>query len=166
MNKIEKIFLATSIPFGITVFAAYKVILYGLIAGAVFGVSMAVLLVSINYLFTKSSGEGWDSSVNRKKEIEVHMNYHQAFELCKNSISSLKNARIMNVDYTKGIIQIRTAANFKTLGEQIVFRVTKISDEVCKIHVQSKPAYPTTVVDYGKNIENIKLLSSYFNQQI
>ncbi|WP_077211930.1 hypothetical protein [Bacillus dakarensis] len=165
MKKMLTILLATSIPFGWTIYIAYKQLALGVIAGLLFGACIAIGLVTINYLFTKSAGEGLDSSVNREKEIEVHLNYNHAFEVCKSSISALRNAKIMNIDYREGIIHVRTAANFRTLGEQIILSVQEISDEVCKIHLQSKPAYPTTVVDYGKNIENIKLLTSYFEQQ-
>ncbi len=51
------------------------------------------------------------------------------------------------------------------LGDVISFEVHRIDDDRTQVKVSSRPAVPTTLVDYGKNLENVERIISFLKKQ-
>ncbi|MDL4842358.1 hypothetical protein [Aquibacillus rhizosphaerae] len=160
MKKILFIFTVCFLPFGLIMSIVLGDFIIGMMSGLFFGLLMTITLGILN----KSMGGKLDSSVRQETEFKIDVSFKEALELCKESISSVKGAQIKQEDYANGIIRVKTSMTLKSWGEKIVFRVQKINDEVSNVYVQSKPTLPTTLVDYGKNSNNINNISSYFDQ--
>ncbi|UGB30523.1 hypothetical protein [Metabacillus sp. B2-18] len=161
MKKLLTIFFITSISFGLIMGLLFQELELGITVGFFFGLAMAVMIGIINKISMKSIGESGTSSVKQEKVIELTLPCKPVFELCKKAVLSIKGAKITYENEQEGIIRAKTAVNALTWGDTIVVNVEKINAENSKVHIQSKPAVPTTVVDYGKNLKNVKAISSY-----
>jgi hypothetical protein len=53
---------------------------------------------------------------------------------------------------------------WKTFGDVISFEVRKIDNDRTQIKVSSRPAVRRTLVDYGKNLENMEKISSFLKE--
>lgn len=164
MKKLFTIFLATPFPFALFMLIKFDFSI-SVLCGLTFGLLMTIILGVINYFSLKQVGGEAASSVKKEKEIELQLSYENSFELCKNSLSCIKGASITHEDFNKGIIRAKTGVNLKTWGDKIEFHIQKISDEVSKVWIQSMPIIPTTLVDYGKNLNNIKKISNYLQEK-
>jgi hypothetical protein len=63
-----------------------------------------------------------------------------------------------------GKIMARSFVNWKTWGDTISFDITGISDEKTAVKVTSRPTASSTIVDYGKNLENVKTIVSFLEK--
>ncbi|KKB41474.1 hypothetical protein [Bacillus thermotolerans] len=79
---------------------------------------------------------------------------------------SIEGAEVTYEDYEDGVIRAKTGVNLRTFGDQITPLVQKADEETTSVHIQSKPAIPTTIVDYGKNIKNVKTITTYLKPHI
>ncbi|WP_117160954.1 hypothetical protein [Paraliobacillus sp. X-1268] len=164
MKKMLTIFLASSIAFGSFLFIVFRDFTIGILSGLFFGFFMAIILGAINYFSVKSIGADTESGVRQENEMDLHLTYKDSFELCKKSVDNLKGAKIKYEDYEKGIIHAKTRINVMTWGEKIVYRVQEVNEDVSKVIVKSAPVVPTTLVDYGHSLSNIKSISNYLEQ--
>ncbi|MEB1808867.1 MAG: hypothetical protein LPK26_16525 [Bacillaceae bacterium] len=164
MKKILMIFLATSITFGLTMFINDSDVSTSITSGLAFGIFMTVILGAMNYLLVKRVGGKAESSVKQETEIELYLPYKDSFELCKNSLSSINGTKITHEDVEKGIIQAKTGVNIQTWGDKLEFHIQKVDEEVSKVWVQSRPIVPTTLIDYGKNLNNIKRITNHLEE--
>ncbi|WP_273130964.1 hypothetical protein [Bacillus weihaiensis] len=73
----------------------------------------------------------------------------------------LHKAKVKEENLEKGFILVRTGINIRTWGEVIKVTVTSIENERTLVTIESKPIVITTMVDYGKNLENVKIISEY-----
>ncbi|MBU9724220.1 MULTISPECIES: hypothetical protein [Bacillaceae] len=137
----------------------------GLVRGLIFGTVMAVTIGIINYFYHKSMGTNPDSSVRQEREIHLTKTYEDAFDLCVKSTALIEGTRITHKDLEKGIIQAKTKMGMRSWGDKITFHLRKISDKEVTVFVQSKPIVPTTLIDYGKNLSNIKTIAAYLEQE-
>lgn len=164
MKKVLIIFLVTSIPFGLIMGILSLNPMAGVMAGFSFGFLMALILGIINIVATKVIGGDRDTPVKQEKEIELRMPFNEAYKLCKQSILYIPGGKVTYENYVKGIVLGKTGVNIWTWGDKITMRIEKIDEETSKVHIQSKPAVATTVVDYGKNLKNIHTMSNYLQQ--
>lgn len=161
MKKLLQMFFFTSIPFGVIMGLMFQELEIGVMAGLFFGLGMTIIVGVINKISMKSIGESGTSSVKQEKEMELTLPYKTAFELCKNAVLSIKGTKITYENEQEGMIRAKTAVNALTWGDKISVFVEKVDEERSKVHIQSKPAVATTVVDYGKNLKNVKVIANY-----
>ena len=167
MSRYLKLFLATGIPFGISMGMFYSLhgvfegLMVGLLAGLFFGGFMSLLLGFLHTWSVKriSSGKSEEAtSVHHVRSVELRLPYDKAFNLCIESLSLLKKYRIIEEDRSQGKIVAKTGMTWKSWGEVITFEVGEIGNDRTQIEVSSRPAVRTTLVDYGKNLENVKTI--------
>lgn len=161
MKKLLQIFFFTSIPFGFIMGLMFQELEIGIMVGLFFGLGMTIILGIINKVSMKSIGESGTTSVKQEKQIELTLPYKSAFELCKKAVLSINGTKITYENEQEGIIHAKTAVNALTWGDKISVSVEKVDEERSKVHIQSKPAVATTVVDYGKNLKNVKIIADY-----
>lgn len=65
----------------------------------------------------------------------------------------------MKIRKTDTGLKLSTRMSMKSWGENIYVDITPDEDNKIKISVISKPKIKTTIVDLGKNLENVNLLS-------
>lgn len=175
MNRYLKLFLAMGIPFGIFMGIIYSLqygfpsgIVAGLFVGLFFGVFMSLILGLVHSWSVKRIPSGKSEKamgVHHVRNVELRLPYDKAFNLCIESISLIKKCKIQKEDRSEGKIVAKAGMTWKTLGDLISFEVHKIENDRTQIVISSRPAVVTTLVDYGKNLENVERISSFLKEQ-
>ena len=174
-KKLFLIFLAIGISIGMImgiIFSFQHGIRFGLVfiaIGAVFGLFGG--FVSLIFAFLHSwtvkrmpSGNTEESiGVHHVRNIELNLPYDMAFNLCLESLSLIKNCKVQNEDRAQGKILGKAGMTWKTFGDIISFEVSKNANNGIKVEVSSRPAVRTTLIDYGKNLENVDKIIGFFN---
>ena len=174
MNRNLKIFLAGGIPFGIFTAVLFSY-LYGiklglsggLISGSIFGFVMFIILGFLHSrAVEKIAGDISEESMAtcQVRNIELPLPYDRAFDLCIKSLSLISRCRVQEEDRSQGKIMARSSVNWKTWGDTISFEITGISDEKTAVKVSSRSTARSTIVDYGKNLENVKTIVSFLEK--
>jgi hypothetical protein len=174
VNRNLKIFLATGIPFGIfsaVLFSHFYGFSAGLPAGLLSGLFSGFLMfIILGFLHSRAVEKvGGDRSeaamdICQVREIELHLHYDKAFDLCIKSLRLIGICRIQNEDRYEGKIIAKSSINWKTWGDTITFEITGISSEKTALKVSSRPTSRYTLVDYGKNLHNVKTIISFLKK--
>lgn len=174
MNRNIKIFLAGGIPFGIFTAVLFSY-LYGikvglpggLISGLIFGFVMYIILGFLHSrAVEKIAGDTSEESMATCQihNIELPLSFESTFALCIQSLSLISRCRVQEEDRSQGKIIARSSVNWKTWGETISFGITGISNDKTAVKVSSRPTAKSTIVDYGKNLENVKKIVSFLER--
>lgn len=161
-----KTFLLTGIPFGLIMlgfdladgdgFRIWKLLLMTFF----FGTAMSLILVSFHSYRLKKNGvqEITDENVgvNQKRNLSTKLNKEEIIQRLKADpvIGKMKMTEIEN-----GIL-LKAGMSWKSWGEEIKITLKANEDTDSEYQVSSSPRLKTTIVDYGKNIENINRIES------
>jgi hypothetical protein len=174
MNRNLKIFLAGGIPFG-----AFMGILFsslyglnaglpgGLMSGLIFGFLMFIIL---GYLHSRAvrkiSGVTSVESMGtfQVRNIKMHLPFEGAFDRCIESLGVIRKCRVREQDRSRGKIIAKSSVNWKTWGDTISFEITGAGSEETDVRVSSRPTSRSTIVDYGKNLENVEKIVSFLQK--
>ncbi len=170
MNRNLIIFLASAIPFSIFVgiYSSYEYgipagIARGLFAGLIFGCFMNAILGSLHRRAVRKITD--DNSygtlrVHHVRDVRTLLTYDRAFDLCIESLGSIKRCKVIEQDRAAGTITAKAGINWKTWSDTISFSVSRSNYDYTSITISSRPTARTTLVDFGKNLENaIKIVS-------
>ena len=167
-----KLFLAAGVPYGIIMGAVITLLsdpFTGLIAGLLgvilFGGIMSLILGSLHIWSVRRLGSKSKAAedVNQVRSIEMKLPYGKVFDLCLESVKLIKKCKIVEENRSWSRIVARTGISWKSWGEVITFDIRKMNDAV-RVDVWSKPAIGTTLVDYGKNLENVEKIISFLKE--
>lgn len=104
-----------------------------------------------------------DLGTNQERFIELDVSYDKAFNLCLSALEVLNNPKICRQDYKSGKIKARTTSSRESYGEIIEFEIKNL-DNLAQIRILSKPRFFSTLIDYGKNIDNVEKILEYIKQ--
>ncbi len=171
MNRYLQLFLAMGIPFGISMgvlfsfpFGIPSGLVAGVAAGIFFGGAMSLILGFLHSRSVKriSSGQSEEAmDVHHVRDVHLRLPYDKAFDLCIKSLSLIKKCKIRNEDRSQGKIAARAGMTWKTWGDVISFDVRKMGKDGIQVEISSEPALRMTLVDYGKNLENVETLVGF-----
>lgn len=156
-----KAFLITGIPYGLIMlgldlaeghgFRLWKLIFTILF----FGSTMSLILVSFHRYRLKKNGIQEITSenlrVNQSKNIEFELNRKELVDKLKSD----PIIRRMKMIETEDGILIKSRMTWKSWGENIKINLNSTKDTIFEYQVSSSPNLRTTLIDYGKNLENI-----------
>ena len=175
MKRYFKLFLfITSIIFIYCVFiySIYNRFYTGLYWGIIWGLTYGFLFTIISaYIHTRViKKKGYEISektmdVHQKRKLKLKLPYRVAYNLCLESINSLPKARLQKQSISQGKIDVKSGMGWNTLGEKISFGVRKIDDDRTQIIVSSRPVVRTTLIDYGKNLDNVDKISNFLKKR-
>ena len=175
MRIYLKLFLGMGIPFAIFMSFFYSLrfgfrsgIIRGIFSGIAFGLFMSITLGWLHHRSIKKmpfANSENQVGVHQMRTLRVKLPYETAFGLCKNSLRMIKKGTIQNENSSAGRIEAKAGMTWKTWGERISFDVRKISDRESEVEVSSRPIIRTTLVDYGKNLENVERILLYLKGQ-
>lgn len=89
------------------------------------------------------------------REIIIPLEYRHAFEKAKVTLKK-SGVIIIQENEGEGLIVARTNISWKSFGEEITTKFTKLGNGKTKIIIFSKPMVSILLVDFGKNIENVE----------
>ena len=166
MKKIVLAFFASAILFGISRFLMGSDLTESMIIGLIFGTIMVVTLGIANFVSVKSRGGSASTSVVQESEVDLNLTMEDAFEYCKVATSTIKGTKVTFEDFNRGVIRAKTPLNISTWGDVIEFELYKVSEETTMVRVKSKPVLATTIIDYGKNLENINKITRFLVRKV
>lgn len=105
---------------------------------------------------------GKASEVRQQRQLTVFLSYDQSFTACEDALA-LIGARVIEESTAKGIIRARTGFSWRSFGEIITIHLRQATDNLVEIEVNSRPSVRTTLVDYGKNWNNVKAISDFLS---
>ncbi len=173
MKPITKLYIKTflwmGVPYGLLM-AAFNLavgnefILWELLFHIVFfGLFMSLFTVGYQKRRLKKMGikEFTDDTLARKqtKIFKTDLNLTQLIDKLKTNekISGMKMSEIEN-----GIL-LKNGMSFYSWGEEIRIILKSENDSEFEYQVSSTPSFKLTMVDYGKNLGNIKLIENVAN---
>ena len=139
--------------------------LFGIYGGIVFGLIMSLLLVTLHFLFTGKYRKLKDiniGSVVQTKNIDLLLDYRQSYELCSEAFKVIKKSVVVSENKNLGVIRVEVPSSIKSFGEVLEFKIVKITNRNTRVQITSRPKRKNTIIDYGKNIENILIIASFF----
>ena len=118
----------------------------------------ALCLVSYVYQFrVVRRGPDTPSRVRREARVTVDGDYEAVFDRCENAVRKL-GARIVLLERDGGHIHARTGLSWRSFGERVNVSITREGDASCVVVLASDSVTPITLVDYGRNSNNLELL--------
>lgn len=156
-----KTFLLTGIPYGLLMigtdilegegFSLFKFLFLTFF----FGITMSLTLVSFHRYRLKKSGiqEMTDQNlgVSQKKNVKSELNKSELIEKLQ-SDPKIRKMRMREIE--NGII-LKTGMTWKSWGEEIKIILQSKEEGDFIYQITSSPKIKTTMVDYGKNLENV-----------
>jgi hypothetical protein len=170
MKPITKLYLKTFLLTGIT----YGVIMLGfdladgngfrlwkfLFMTIFFGATMSLILVSFHKYRLKKNGvqeiTNDNVGVNQTRNLKSKLNKIDIIEKLKTDpiMGKMKMTEIENG------ISLKTGMTMKSWGEEIKIILKSKTENEFEYMVSSSPKLKTTLVDYGKNLENINRIEN------
>ncbi len=169
MNLFLRLFFGFGIPFGLVMGVFYSLLgglivglLVGLFSTFLFGGLMSLIAGSlhIHYVRQIRSGESEEAlGVHHVRRVELRLPYEEAFDLCISSLNAVKKGRIRREDRPSGRIEAKAGMTWVSWGEVISFDLRRIDENRTRVEVSSRPVLRTTLVDLGKNLENVERIA-------
>ncbi len=176
MKRNMNIFLSGGIPFGILmgITTSYQYspqvgLIGGLISGLIFGFIMYIIIGFIHGRAVKKVGDGkfWsETGVHHIRNIQLTESYDRVFNSCIESLSLIKNCNIKESDRLTGKIIAKAGLNWKTWSDTIIFTIRRTEDGCTHLKLSSRPTARTTIVDFGKNLENVETIILYLKKSV
>lgn len=98
--------------------------------------------------------------VQQAKDLQLAIPTSEIYAILSEKLSNLKSVGRLEYDQDNGFIFIRTKPTIRSLGEDVRIQITEVDSNFSNIYISSKPLVSTTLFDYGKNAENLRLFSS------
>ena len=172
------LFLGTSLPFGIIMglvqwpaLGPVHALKIGLWAGAAFGLIVTAIVGPLHAWSKRKSNAGGsgdkvqESSFWRAgacRSMVVNGSKEKLFQLALSSLANLDKLEIKGQDPEQGIVEAETGQTWKSWGEQVRIRFESVSPDQTRIEVASRSAVSTTLIDFGKNRENVQRILAIF----
>jgi hypothetical protein len=140
-------------------------IINGVLTGLVFGTLSSFILISLHISLSRkvdTYSPVNDFGTCQVRNIHLELPLEQAFALCLRSLRSVENCRVISQDLEEGVIRAKTGLNWKTWGDAITFKLIDGNGET-EIIVSSRPAARSTLVDFGKNLDNVERIKRFLS---
>lgn len=98
------------------------------------------------------------SDLHHIRKIMLHLSFDKAFDLCIESVNKIKRSKVVKEDRLNGKIDARGGITWKTFGDKIEFNLKKIDEDYTEVEFSSRPLVAYTIVDYGKNFDNVQII--------
>jgi hypothetical protein len=126
-----------------------------LIAGAGFGVAMALLLGFAHEIAARRSTGVRDAAVRQEETFVLDGELDDAVDLAMDGLYAI-GAGVLSVERGPDArLAARRGWSWKSFGEDMSVEVTPL-DRGVRVVVRSRPRLRTTLVDYGRNLENVQ----------
>jgi len=159
------------LPFGAIMAVLYsfqhglaKGLVAGVVAGLVYGVLMSLILESMHrWAVKRSSSDGGDEAlgVAHVRTVGLQLAPDEAFDLCLKALGEIRKSKIQRQDRSRGVILAKAGMTWRSWGDEIRLDAREVGAQRTEVEVSSRPAVRTTLIDYGKNLENVETLAGF-----
>lgn len=143
-------------------------IIAGLTGGAFFACYFSIALGTSHLFYLKIMRRhaGNVYSVCQSQKIMIHGSYDAVFDRCLEAIKQINKGQILTEDRVLGRIHGKTGWTWRSFGEKIEFKLIKTNEEDIETIYTSAPIIGWTLADYGKNYDNINIISEYLRGEV
>ncbi len=124
-------------------------------SGFIFGLVMSIVLVSIHLIMLKSMGV----QEMTKENLDIHQGKSIRSNLTLKELEEkIKSERFFGSSKfkeTENSISFKTKSTWRSFGEKILITQSASDQGQIKYEVSSNPRLITTLVDFGKDLENV-----------
>ncbi len=137
----------------------------GSISWCLFVLPILILLdyISLRKVFNKYGR--FDYNIKQFRELRAKQKFDDVFEHALAAVKKLKGIKNIAIK-GQGLIKAKTKMNCKTFGDDIEIKLLHEPTEEILIHIYSKPLVKTTIIDYGKNYENVEIICANLREQL
>lgn len=151
---------------GLTVGKAVAIGIVVLVAAVLYGLSMVITLGGAQVIATSRGGkEKADLSVRQKRSFFVMGTREEVHAVLREGMEALGVRSFDLDDAEAGVLTGHTRWSWKSFGENLG-AVVKPRGDACQVTITSEPRLATTMVDYGKNRDNIRALEARLLDQV
>ena len=162
MGKYFKTGVISALLVGVSLFACYYLLLEQamntlmgvMVAAVVFGISIGVASYYGDMQLRQRGYDVSSTSPNQQLSVKVTATPEQVFERCK-ELAFFRRIDIHAHDARHGKIVAMTGPTWKSAGETVQIIIRKINENQTRVCILSSPALKTTLLDFGKNLENV-----------
>jgi len=165
LSKYLKISTMTSLSTAVifAFFMSFKTglwhgIISGIVFGIILGIVMALFLVSMDYFYTRKLPDA-AVSVYQEKELQLSGDIIHIYEICLNVLTELKYVKDILSQKEKLAISAVTKPTITSYGERISIHLETLQSDVINLRISSEPIIKKTLLDYGKNYNNVISIS-------
>jgi hypothetical protein len=129
----------------------------GILIGSVFGLVMAVTMTIVLTRELKRRGfdpDGELPDMDARETIAVPLPPELALARCQTVLEQMK-VRAVRTDSASAMVRGRGPMTWASCGERIECRVHP-AEQGSQVEIRSRPILRTTLVDYGRNRENVE----------
>jgi len=101
------------------------------------------------------------NEVEQNRTIDYECTYEDIFPEAINALSTIKKSKVKIADKSSMLILANTGINWKTFGDKIKITFQEKDKNHISLTINSKPRMPGTIVDYGKNFDNVEIIMAY-----
>ena len=168
MKIYIKLFLAAMIPYTIVFGLVLQNPLLALAMGITLGAIIAGVFGTLHVRSMDGKKRAYESyAVQQTRDIEIDLPFDEALILARAALQSIEGAAIVKETSSETgttAISARTGLNWETYGEKINLRLERIDAETTLLHIDSRPRLRTTLIDYGRNLHNVNVISLYVRE--
>ncbi len=136
----------------------------GLATGLAFGLSMAISMGLLQVLWVSRGGKQTATlSTRAGADLSVCASAEQVAATLR-AILAAQGAQELDAD-AQGSFTFRTSADLRSWGEIVSFTIVPRGAQTW-VRLRSRPALRTTLVDYGKNQENVERLVQHLRAEL
>lgn len=135
----------------------------GMVAGLLFGLMMAITLTAVHWWSMRRRGFDPDakgSRVDVRASVALALPPEEALARCRAALEANRHFRDVRVDPASGTVNARSRMSWASFGEVIECRVQP-GDGGSTLEIRSRSAVRSTIVDYGKNRENVERIRAF-----
>jgi len=168
LKKYIAVFLVCTISYGILMFLSDALffetesLIKYVISAAFFGLLMSAILVTYQRYRIRKDGADNSSAENLKVNQSTTVKSQLSLNEIYAKIKSDPNFGNMKIDSEGSMIEIKTGTTWRSWGEIISIRGGHENEYV----VSSNSKVKTTLIDYGKNLNNVNSIASIIESPI
>ncbi|MQA85277.1 MAG: hypothetical protein GEV03_11785 [Streptosporangiales bacterium] len=183
MRGFFKIAVIAGVPFGVLLGLANGIeegsvtafVVITIVAGVMFGVPMAAIVTAAQWWKTRrarkrtqSGGGAAQPGIQAdrpltlaERTVIVRLPLPAAYQKCVDAATALFGAGNVRVARDSGAIEVRTGTSWKSWGENLTLELSPDDDAITTVTIRSHSSVSTTVLDYGKNSDNVDRVAGW-----
>ena len=150
------------LPYDSLMFAAIGGMVAAPIAGILSGLLFALILTTLHIKIVKKLPyytPGLEQQVKQGRNISMDLSYEDAWKAC---VSILQKMKLFDLreDRKNNVLSAKSGFSKFSAGENVEIKIERRNDQKVEISIRSQPRITFTLVDCGKNIENVMTIYS------
>lgn len=102
---------------------------------------------------------------HQSRECQVPLGCGEAFDVCVDALSLLRDARVERSSREEGVIEAVTRMSMRSWGIRVVVDVIPIDHRMSYVRFRLRPVMPTQIFDMGQTEEYIERMMTFLTMR-